>query len=119
MPSAQRYYALAVHTRDGVGTTPTFTYHDIMCEYLERDGRSDEALELRSQQLATLAPSGLVHELCDCHLMRCRLMGRMGQLMENDIEEAKLVACELLKPEQYLEKVAQIQANNFDNWWGL
>lgn len=119
IPSARRFYGLAVTNCDRIGTTPTFTYHDIMCEYLERDGRSDEALELRSRQLATLAPSGLVHELCDCHLMRCRLMGRMGRLTEKDLEEAKLVASELLKPDRYLEKLAQIENNNFDNWWGL
>ena len=119
MPAAQRYYALAISNRQRIGTTPTFTYHDIMCDYLEREGMSDKARELRNQQLETLKPSGLVHELCDCHLMRCRLLGRMGILEEKDIADAKLVASELLKPERYLEKISQIEAQNYDNWWGL
>jgi tetratricopeptide (TPR) repeat protein len=116
---ANRFYTLAVSSRERVGTTPTFTYHDIMCDYLERDGRSHAALELRTQQLETLVPSGLVHELCDCHLMRCRLLGRMGDLTEKNITDAKSIASQLLKPERYLEKIAQIEANNYDNWWGL
>lgn len=116
---ADRYYHLALSNRDRIGTTPTFTYHDIMCEYLERKQKLDEALILRDQQLETLTPSGLIHELCDCHLMRCRLLGRMNQLTAEDIDDAKQCATQLLKPQRYLEKVAQIESQNYDNWWGI
>lgn len=116
---AQRYYNLALKNRERIGTTPTFTYHDIMCDYLERDGKPEEALALRDQQLETLTPSGLIHELCDCHLMRCRLLGRMGKLTDKDIDEAKACANNLLKPDYYLEKIKQIEAQNYANWWGL
>jgi tetratricopeptide (TPR) repeat protein len=119
MSVAHRYYALAMSNRERIGTTPTFTYHDIMCDFLERDGKSDEALELRTQQMATLTPSGLVHELCDCHLMRCRLLGRMGKLTEEHLTKARFIASDLLKPDRYLEKISQIESKNYDNWWGL
>lgn len=116
---AHRYYVLALKNRERIGTTPTFTYHDIMCDYLEREGNTEQALELRTQQLATLIPSGLIHELCDCHLMLCRLLGRMGKLTAGDLDAARACANDLLKPARYLEKIAQIEAKNYDNWWGL
>ena len=119
MQVAQSYYDLAISNRERIGTTPTFTYHDVMCDYLEKIGKINEALKLRDQQLATLTPSGLIHELCDCHLMRCRLLGRMGKLTENDLDNARNVADELLKPDRYLEKLAQIEVKNYDNWWGI
>ena len=119
IPTAERFYALAVSNRERIGTTPTFNYYDVICDYLERDGRSHEALELRTQQLVNLAPSGLIHEYCDCHLMRCRLLGRMEQLSEKELSDARSAASDLLKPNRYLEKIAQIESKNYDNWWGL
>ena len=116
---ASRYYSLALHNRDRIGTTPTFTYHDIVCDYLELIDKSDDALKLREEQLETLKPSGLVHVLCDCHLMRCRLLGRMGTLTDDHIAEAMEASQLLLKPESYHLKVEQIKAGNYDNWWGL
>jgi len=118
-PEAERYYALALHNRDRIGTTPTFTYHDIMCDYLENIGKAEQALELRESQLKTLEPSGLIHEYCECHLMRCRLLGRMGKLTDEHISEAIHASEKLLKPATYHNKVAQIKAGNYDNWWGL
>ncbi len=116
---AVRYYAHALHNRERIGTTPTFTYHDIVCDYLELIGKSEEALELRSEQLDTLKPSGLVHELCECYLMRCRLLGRMGKLTDVDITDAINAGNQLLHPTSYHHKIAQIKAGNYDNWWGL
>lgn len=116
---AVRYYTQAIFNRERIGTTPTFTYHDIVCDYLERIGKSDEALQLRKVQLETLEPSGLVHELCECHLMLCRLLGRMGQLTDADIASALDTSKQLLKPETYRQKIEVIKSGNYDNWWGL
>ncbi len=117
--SAERYFSQAVYNRERIGTTPTFTYHDIICDYFERTGKSEEALQLRDEQLVTLEPSGLIHEICECHLMRCRLLGRMGVLTDADIEKAKTASSSLLKPQSYRAKLAQISAGNYENWWGL
>lgn len=117
--TAQRYYFQAVTQREKIGTTPTFTYHDIICDYLEREGKSEQALKLRDEQLETLAKSGLIHEYCECHLVRCRLLGRMGELTDEHLNEAKTSAKKLLKPERFLEKVAQVVSGNYENWWGF
>lgn len=117
--SAARYYFLAINHREKIGTSPTFTYHDIMCDFLERDGRSEDALTLRDEQLNSLKPSGLVHEICECYLMRTRLLGRMGQLTEEALDEARAVSNALLKPERYHDKLAQIESGNYENWWGF
>lgn len=116
---AERLYHHALHNRERIGTTPTFTYHDVICDYLERIDKSDQALKLRDEQLENLKPSGLIHELCECYLMRCRLLGRMGKLTDADIDEAVKASEDLLKPQTYHDKIEQIKSGNYDNWYGL
>jgi tetratricopeptide (TPR) repeat protein len=116
---AGRYYELALHNRSRIGTTPTFSYHDVMCDYLELVGRDGDAIALREDQLEALKPSGLVHELCTCYLMWCRQLGRMGRLTDDHITQAMEAGNLLLKPQSYYDKMEQIKMGNYDNWWGL
>jgi hypothetical protein len=111
--AAERYYRQATMQADGLLSRQSGAYYDALCDYLELSGMPDIALELRDRQLAALAGTGAHYDETDCRLRRCRLLGRMGLPLADDLHAARESTANLLKPAPFLAKLERVAQGDY------
>jgi len=100
---------LALGQRRRVQALPGVFYYDALCAYHEAGGHFDRALKVRTQQLAEMEGKGRVHDECECHIKRCRLLARMNKPLPEALRVAREAARKLRRPETYLEQLGRIE----------
>ena len=90
---------------------------EAVCQYLELKDKPEQALNYRQEQLSWLVGKSQFYSECECRLKLCRLLGRMGTLTEQEIEAAKEVATNLIKPTLYLSKLASVEQGDYSEEW--
>lgn len=92
---------------------PLPAYYDAICEYHELAGDTKKARLLREEQLRAMETIGSPHYIAYAHLAYTRLLGRMGESVEDAIETTRAKADALLKPAHFLSKVDAIAKGNY------
>lgn len=81
--------------------------------YLEHSGEPQKALDLLARAIIEIEAAGRWAELCECHLVRCRILGRMGETMEDAIIVANTAAEHLLDPSLFHAKLKRIEKGDY------
>ena len=84
-----------------------------MCRFHELAGESDKAWELRERQFTEIEGKGFFHGEVWVRILRCRLLGRMGQPLEAELAETYKSIENLLKPESFIKKIKRIESGNY------
>lgn len=95
--------------RKRVQALPGSFYYDVLCAYHEAGGQWERALKVRTRQLEETAGKGRLHDECECHLKRCRLLARLQQPLEEALSAARTAARQLRRPEPVLEQLAALE----------
>lgn len=95
---------------------PWLLWYDAQCTYLEYKGESEQALKLRQKQLEQVNMRTSIFNEGQSHLQLCRLLGRMGQPLDDALENAKAVAKRMQKPAFYLKKLQEIETGNYNEF---
>lgn len=109
--TAERLFRQALAQAEELGVPPS--YYEPLCEFHEAGGQADNALKLRDRQINELAGKGYNHDECELRLKRCRLLGRMGLPLDDEIAEARKAGDRLLKPARFLAKLNRVLQGNF------
>jgi tetratricopeptide (TPR) repeat protein len=105
--------ALAIYEDYKVPHAHGIDFYDAICAYLEGEGNLEAALNLRDQQLAMLVETRNYQFETHCRLQRCRLLGRMGKSVQQELEAAYEAANRLKRPEFYREKLRRVENGNY------
>lgn len=109
--TALRHFRQALAQAEELGVAPS--YYEPLCEFHEAGGQSDTALKLRERQLSELAGKGYNHDECELRLKRCRLLGRMGLPLDDEVAEARTAGDRLLKPARFLAKLDRVLQGDY------
>lgn len=110
---AREHFRIKLSHESHLGTKRGSFSYDLMCEYHELGGESDKSWALREKQLEEVVGKGFFYEECWIRLKRCRLLGRMGKPIDDELKETHLAAEKLLKPQLFLEKVKKVENGDF------
>jgi len=105
---ARRLSRLGTAQMSRLGKTPDDCYHDALCAYYERGGQLPSALRVRDHQLALLLNKSQLATEADCRIQRCRLLARMGQLPEEEVQATRAGIARLRAPQTYLANLERI-----------
>jgi len=88
-------------------------YYDLVCIYHERMGDADTALKLRDRQLQELVESSSPSFELYCRLQRCRLLGRLGRPVAQELADAYEATKKLLKADYHTKKLKQVENGDY------
>jgi hypothetical protein len=88
-------------------------YYSALCDYYEQDGQPAQALALRHEQVKVAPDLGSVSYIVESHIDLCRLLGRMGQPIDDAIKQAHELTSACLKPTIYLERLQRIENGDY------
>lgn len=86
-----------------------YTYGTILSEYYVLNEQPDKAIELARNTLIATEGTGRNMEECNCHLLLCRVLGRLRLPFENELTAARQKATLLINSTRYLAKLDRIQ----------
>jgi hypothetical protein len=92
---------------------PWLGYYDAQCAYLEYKGDAEQALKLRYKQLEQVNMRTSIFNEGQTHVELCRLLGRIGQPVDEALKAAKAVSKRMRKPAFYLKQLQQIEAGQY------
>jgi hypothetical protein len=87
-------------------------FYDALCAYHELEGHSDEALNVRDQQLQAVLNTGQIGYECEIRVKRCRLLAQMGRLSDSDLADAQASAQKLRRPQRYVSELERIASGD-------
>lgn len=111
--SARKFYRQKLAHEASLGTKRGSFSYDLMCQYHELGGLAQEAWNLRERQLSEVVDKGFFHAEVWAHISRCRLLGRMGEPLEDEIRATHKAIDNLLKPDSFLTKLQKIKAGDY------
>ncbi len=89
-------------------STPGADYYDALCAFHEQGDELDKALLVRERELARISGKGRLHDECQIHLKRCRILAKLGELSEEALQEAREAANRLRDPKPILAELDQL-----------
>jgi hypothetical protein len=107
---ARRQCRLAMAQISHLGMPPTDAYYDALCAYHDLAGDLAAALRVRTQELQDIEGKGALASEAECRLKRCRLQGRMGKLLAEELEAARQASARLRDPAPYLTELDRLAA---------
>jgi hypothetical protein len=91
-----------------LGAPPSVEYFDGLALYHELGDSLTAALKVRERELETVSGRGRLAAECRAHVKRCRLLGRLGRLRDEDLDAARAAAARLRRPQTYLAEIDEI-----------
>lgn len=110
---ALKFYRQKLAHEALIGTKRGSLSYDLMCRFHELEGDSDKAWALRERQLSELEGKGFFHGEVWVRILRCRLLGRMGQPLETELRDTYTSIENLLKPETFIKKIKRIESGDY------
>lgn len=110
---ARKFYRQKLAHEASLGTKRGSFSYDLMCRFHELGGESDKAWQLRERQLEEIVGKGFYHGEAWVRITRCRLLGRMGKSLEDELKSTYAAIENLLKPETFLKKIKRIEAGDY------
>lgn len=110
---ARKFYRQKLAHEAMLGTKRGNFSYDLMCNFHERAGESDKSWGLRERQLSEVEGKGFFHSEVLIRLARCRLLGRMGQPLEDEMKATRAAIANLLKPALFVKKMKRIEGGNY------
>jgi len=111
--NALKFYRQKLSHEASLGTKRGSLSYDLTCRFHELAGNSDKAWGLRERQLAEIEGKGFFHSEVWVRLLRCRLLGRMGKPLEEEISATRKAISNLLKPDTFFKKLDRIEAGDY------
>lgn len=111
--AAHEIYLTALDHYERYNLPREVTYHDAAAEYLELTGELQAALNLRAQLITQVMKTASIYNQMFAHWQYCRLSGRLGEPMDEALTAARAITTTMLKPDVYLEKLADIENGNY------
>jgi hypothetical protein len=100
-----------------LGQPPGESYYDALATFHEMGESAEKAWEVRQRELETTLGKGQLAYECLVRLKRTRLLKKMGQPVEDEVEAVRQTAARLRVPEWYLgelERVLKGESNERD-----
>jgi hypothetical protein len=114
--TAQRLFRSAIARMTRI-KNPSSDFYDAWCEFHELAGDYAKALKVRDRQLGEIVNTGrIAYEWCT-QLARCRLLARLGNLGDADIDATRGLAQRFRKPEMYLPDLHKVIAGDLLEKW--
>lgn len=110
---ALQYYRQKLAHEANLGTKRGSFSYDLMCDFHEMAGDSDKAWALREAQLAEIESKGFFYGESWARVLRCRLLGRMGKPLDEELKATYEIVSNLLKPESFHRKIKRIEAGDY------
>jgi hypothetical protein len=89
------------------------SYYDAVCTYLELTAKTDEALQLREEQLQSkVQHNSIVHE-AKALLQYLRLLGRIGKPLDQALTKARILQKDMRQPDWFVQWLQQIESGNY------
>lgn len=110
---ARKFYRQKLAHEASLGTKRGNFSYDLMCNFHELAGESDKSWALRERQLSEVEGKGFFHGEVLIRLARCRLLGRMGQPLEDEFKATHAAIENLLKPELFVKKMQRIEGGDY------
>ena len=110
---ALKFYRQKLAHEASLGTKRGSFSYDLMCRFHELAGESDKAWQLRERQLTEIEGKGFYHGEVWTRILRCRLLGRMGKPLDQELKATYKAVDNLLKPEFFLKKIKRIEAGDY------
>jgi hypothetical protein len=93
--------------------------YNLSCAYQETKGDAEAALKLRDRQLANLVGKRNYQFESSCRLNRCRLLGRMGRAIDQEISGAYESIKMLRTTTTYLKYLKEIEQGDYSDPYTL
>jgi hypothetical protein len=110
---ANARYARAWALLENYTVPLSVSFYDFACAHQESLLNTDAALKLREKQLADLLAVPNAQFEAYCRLQRCRLLGRMGQPIEDELRAAYASCNKLKTPTLSLERVQKVEQGDY------
>ena len=111
--NALKFYRQKLAHEASLGTKRGSFSYDLICQFHEWAGATDKAWALRERQFTEIEGKGFFYGEAWARILRCRLLGRMGQPLEQEIDATRNAIGNLLKPESLLKKLKRIESGDF------
>lgn len=111
--NARKFYRQKLAHEAALGTKRGSFSYDLMCTFHELDGQSDKSWELRERQLSEVGGKGFFHSEVWIRLARCRLLGRMGEPLADELKATAAAIDNLLKPDLFVKKMKRIEQGDY------
>jgi hypothetical protein len=96
-----------------VAIKPRGGYYHVVSAYYEETGKPDLAWAALERELEDEISIGSMPGIAECRLGRCRLLGRLGKVLGDELTAACEAARALKKPERMLAKLAKVAAGDY------
>jgi hypothetical protein len=106
---AQRALRQATGQMQHLGMTPGPGYFQAQAAFHEERGHFEAALQVRERELHALRDCNRRLYECRTHIERCRLLARLGQPLNEAMEQALSAATQLRCPDRYVDELEMIQ----------
>ncbi len=110
---ALKFYRQKLAHEASLGTKRGSFSYDLMCRFHELAGDVDKAWALRERQFTEIEGKGFFHAEVWVRILRCRLLGRMGKPVEEELSETYKSIENLLKPESFIKKIKRIESGDY------
>jgi tetratricopeptide (TPR) repeat protein len=111
--TAARLFAQGMDHYDRIAIKPRSAFYSVVSAYYEAVGQPERALEYLNKALAEEISIGSPPGIAECHLNRCRLKGRMGLPLDDELAAARAAAAALKKPAKLLAKLDRVAAGDY------
>lgn len=111
--NAVKFYRQKLAHEASLGTKRGSFSYDLMCRFHELAGETDKSWQLRERQLSEIEGKGFFHSEVWVRILRCRLLGRMGKPLNEEITATRKAISNLLKPDTFIEKVKRIESGDY------
>lgn len=106
-------YRQAAAKMSEVDFVPWLSYAKIVGEYHELNAQPEKAVVLLDQALETIVGTDQHYDECICRLERCRLWGRIGKPLDDELEAAYAATKNLIDPMLLLEQLKQVENGKY------
>ena len=111
---AARLFAQGIAHYERIAVKPRGGYYHVVSAYYEAIGESERALEYLERELKEEMIIGSAPGIAECRLGRCRLLGRLGLPLEDELAAAREAAQALKKPLRILSKLDRVAAGDYE-----
>lgn len=111
---AARLFAQGMAHYERIAVKPRGGYYHLVSAYYEEIGESERALDYLARELKEETIIGSAPGIAECRLGRCRLLGRLGLPLEDELAAAREAARALKKPDRMMSKLDRVAAGDYE-----
>jgi len=111
--NALKFYRQKLAHEASLGTKRGSFSYDLMCRLHETNGNADKSWALRERQLSEIEGKGFFHSEVWVRLLRCRLLGRIGKPLDDEIKATHEAIDNLLKPQTFIKRLKRIESGDY------